>query len=391
MYLPTYYSDFTCFIFSIFATMKNNFPESWQTKLNKTHWRALNDFSDKIDFASNDYLGFAKNEKVKEIVTTHFDELKWKGGTGSRLISGNKKIIEDIEQHIASLHNAENVLIFPSAYQANVGLFSSIAGKNDLFLIDEHIHASIIDGVRLSFATDYKFKHNDLQHLNALINKHYQRFQNIFVVTEGLFSMDGDSPDVNALLNLIDGKKVFLIMDEAHSFGILGKNKLGIFNEYADYCLARIVGYGKALGFSGGAIIGNNALKKYLVNFCRPFIYSTALPVYHYQIIFYLYEILMKQSEKEQQTLQSNIEFYLQQVDMLKNFSKNQSPIQYMFVRPDTANAVQQEILNNGFYAKVIFPPTVKQGSERVRISLHSFNTHQEITTLINLLKKFNE
>jgi len=260
--------------------MKNNYPDKWSAKLNQSYKRVLFDVSDKIDFASNDYLGFAKNNKLKEIILKNFDTFVFQGSTGSRLISGNKKWIEKIEFTIAQYHHTENAVIYPSAYQANVGLFSCIADRKDVFLIDEHIHASVYDGIRQGFAHHFKFKHNDFEHLKTLIDRHYQGFETIYVVIEGLYSMEGDIPDVNNLLRVIDNPKVFLIVDETHSFGILGQDKLGLFNskELATKCVARIIGYGKALGFSGAAIVGSNVLKQYLINFSRSFIYSTAMP-----------------------------------------------------------------------------------------------------------------
>lgn len=378
-------------LFFIFATMRNLSPESWIKKLRTSYHRELKDYNDKIDFASNDYLGFAKDKRIKKIIQKHFNTLYFEGSTGSRLMSGNREFIEDIEQQIALLHNSENALIFPSAYQANVGLFSCIADRNDLYLTDENIHASIIDGIRLSYAQHYKFKHNDFEHLNKLIQRHYSKYRNIIIVTEGLYSMDGDSPDVKRILEYIDNQKNFLVVDEAHSVGIMGSNYLGLFNEknIAQYCLARIIGYGKAFGFSGAAIVGSNALKNYLINFSRAFIFSTALPLYHYQILPHLYNELIYYSEKEHQSLQNNIHYYLDSVKDLNNFSKNNSPIQYFLIDKNDAEKIQNALLDTNLYAKVIFPPTVSENKERVRISLHSFNNPSDIRLLIGVLKTF--
>lgn len=368
--------------------MKNAYPKKWIEKYSNSYQRRLFDYSNKIDFASNDYLGFAKQERIKKIISKHYDELKFQGSTGSRLISGNKKWIEDIEYTIAAYHYAEAAIIFPSAYQANVGLFSCIADRNDLYLTDENIHASVFDGIRLSFAKHFKFKHNDITHLHYLIQKNIHQFDNIYVVIEGLYSMDGDSPDVSEIMNVIDNKKCFLIVDEAHSFGVKGKDNLGLCNEknIAEKCLARIIGYGKALGFSGAAIVGHEFLKKYIINFSRSFIFSTALPLYHYQLILYLYEELIHHSEQEHKQLENNIHFYIQQINSNKNFSKNLSPIQYYLLNDINFSELQQIILDNNIFAKVILPPTVSKGKERVRISLHSFNTENDIIHLINTL-----
>lgn len=373
--------------------MKNDFPYKWSLKLNQSFKRFLFDISNKIDFASNDYLGFAKKNKIKEIVSKHFDELAIEGSTGSRLISGNKKWIEEIELNIAQFHYSENAVIYPSAYQANVGLFSCIADRKDAFLIDEYIHASVYDGIRQGFAKYYKFKHNDFEHLKTLIDRHYQHFDTIYVVVEGLYSMEGDSPDINKLLEAMDYPKVFLIVDETHSFGVFGKDKLGLFNskELASKCIARVIGYGKALGFSGSSIVGSNILKDYLINFSRSFIYSTALPLYHYQLIYYLYQELIHNSQKEHQQLQNNIQTYLQITKEDKRFSHNNSPIQYFSLNDFNYEKIQKQLFNQSFFAKVILPPTVPKGLERVRISLHSFNTTEEILHLVNVLKNLDK
>lgn len=368
--------------------MKNLFSPKWEKKHKASVQRTLLDYSGLIDFASNDYLGFAKDKRVQKIFQEKIQELTLQGSTGSRLISGNKKFIESIEKQIAEFHYTENALIFPSAYQANVGLFSCIADRNDLYLIDENIHASVFDGVRLSFATHYKFKHNDMDDLKNKIDKYLHAYENIFIVTEGLFSMDGDTPDVENLLSLIDNQKTFLIADEAHSFGTMGENNTGVFNtrRYAEHAAVRIIGYGKALGFSGAAIVGTNVLKNYLINFSRPFIFSTALPLYHYQIIRWLYDELIFHSEHQKMKLNQNITYYLNAIRNNKKFSANTSPIQYFLLNNLNDKNVQNFILKNNIFTKVILPPTVHKGGERIRISLHSFNNQAEIIDLIKIL-----
>ncbi|GIV27070.1 MAG: 8-amino-7-oxononanoate synthase [Bacteroidia bacterium] len=373
--------------------MMTNFPNKWLKKYNESFKRGLTDITQfHIDFGSNDYLGFAKHSILKKIIKKNFDQLHFQGSTGSRLISGNRKFIEEIEHTIAEWHNAEAAIIYPSAYQANTGLFSSIADRNDLYLIDENVHASIYDGIRLSYAKHYKFKHNDFKHLKKLIDKYYSTYHTIYIVIEALYSMDGDSPDITELLKFIDNKKTFLIVDEAHSFGVFGEKHLGLFNDksIAQHCTARIIGYGKAAGFSGSAIIGSNILKKYLINFSRSFIYTTALPLYHYQLIFYLYDEIINQSELYQKQLQQNINFFLKQTFSYTQYSKNPSPIQYIKINACNSSSIQEILYSNNIFAKVILPPTVAAGNERIRISLHAFNSESEILQLIQVLNSIN-
>ncbi len=369
------------------------YSAKWKKKYFDSYRRKLLDYSDKIDFASNDYLGFSKEERIKKILFNYKEEMVFSGSTGSRLISGNKKWMEEIEHTIASYHHVQTSVIFSSGYQANLGLLSSVADRNDLYLIDENVHASIYDGVRLSFAKYFKFKHNDINHLKTLIEKNKKQFEDIYIVIEGLYSMDGDSPDMVSILEMVDNKKVFLIVDETHSFGVMGKDHLGLLNskEFGSQCAARVIGYGKAFGFSGAAVIGSEVLKKYLINFSRAFIFSTALPLYHYQLILHLYDEMIHRSENERKKLNQNIQCYLDYTKTNPMFSENFSPIQYYSIQDVEFSDLQQYIIDRGIFAKVILPPTVAKNKERVRISLHSFNTEQEIVHLVDTLKIFDK
>lgn len=176
-----------------------------------------------VDFCSNDYLGFSKtgllNQMIKQTTTT--ESLAF-GSTGSRLISGNSILAEETEKHIALFHHADSALIFNSGYDANVGLFASVPQKGDLILFDEFIHASIYDGIRLSYATHYKFKHNDVDALHELLNRHKSSLENIFIAVESVYSMDGDTAPLLEIVELCkQTKNTFLIVDEAHAIGVL--------------------------------------------------------------------------------------------------------------------------------------------------------------------------
>ena len=242
--------------------------------------RSLQSSASLIDFASNDYLGFSQLESIfnqtHQFVIEH--NFTQNGATGSRLISGNHPLYQLAEDYIAQFHQCESALIFNSGYDANVGFFSSVPQKGDLILYDELCHASIRDGIKLSNAKAYKFTHNDFEELEALIQRH--KAANIYVVTESVFSMDGDTPNLEELVNVCKKHNCYLVVDEAHALGVFGDKGEGLVQMLGlqEEVFARIMTFGKGLGCHGAAVLGSNELKQYLINFTRSFIYTTGLP-----------------------------------------------------------------------------------------------------------------
>jgi 8-amino-7-oxononanoate synthase len=336
-----------------------------------------------IDFSSNDYLGFARMKELWEP-----GDLVNYGSTGSRLLTGNHEFTEETENWIARFHQAESGLIFDSGYDANTGLFSCIAGKEDTILYDELIHASVRDGVRLSFARHFAFRHNDMNHLEDRIR---QAKGNIFIAVESVYSMDGDLAPLNDLVVL--KKKypgIHLIADEAHATGVIGKNGWGLVQEsgLAAYFFARVHTFGKALGCQGAIVLGNNTLRDYLVNFSRAFIYTTALPLPNIIAVQRAYSLLNSGNENIE-TLKNRIACFRQATDNAKlEISLTHSAIQVMR-KPgnDAAREAAKKLNDSGFDVRAILSPTVPAGSERIRICLHAFNTENEIDQLIDNLK----
>ena len=229
-----------------------------------------------IDFCSNDYLGIAKNKLIENTIQGNLSH----GSTGSRLLSGNYQLIEETEKLIADFHAAEEGLIFNSGYDANVGLLSSVPQKGDVIIYDKLSHASIRDGVRLSFASSVSFLHNDVADLEKKLSGAATPPQNIFVVTESVFSMDGDMAPLLEISELCDKYNAALIVDEAHATGVMGERGEGLIQHLGlqQKCFARLHTFGKACGCHGAVILGSAQLKKYLINFARSLIYRTALP-----------------------------------------------------------------------------------------------------------------
>lgn len=339
----------------------------------------------KIDFASNDYLGFARHPSLNRSGDASMNS----GATGSRLISGNSVEAEEAERIIAQFHQAEAALIFNSGYSANVGLCSCIASKDDTFIADELIHASAIDGMRLSLATRLKFKHNDVGDLEQKLKK---ATGNKFVVVESLYSMDGDEAPLQLVADLCERYKAYLIVDEAHAVGVLGERGEGLVCKYAlqSKVFACVYTFGKALGLHGAAVTGSTVLKNYLINFARSFIYSTALPPHAYRQIQKAYELLPR---ADRQALTDVIAYFKMTSKKVNRWSflKSDSHIQGILVGNNTtAKALSNHLFEKGIYAKAILSPTVAVGSERLRICLHAFNQKEEIDLLIDELNQFS-
>ena len=377
-----------------------NFPENLNQKLEtrkqNNAFRQLSTDNNLVDFSSNDYIGFAKSEIIFEQTHQYLldNNCKTNGATGSRLISGNSKLYEETEAFIANFHESETALIFNSGYDANIGFFGCVPQRNDFILFDELCHASIRDGILISNAKSYKFNHNDFEDLENLIlritnNKSSET--NIYIVTESVFSMDGDCPNFEELISVSEKYNCYLVVDEAHSLGVFGENGQGLVQtlQLQDKVFARIMTFGKSLGCHGAAILGCNNLRDYLVNFARSFIYTTGLSPHSIATILAAYKHLSK-DEKEVQKLRENIVFFNQQKNILglkPLFVRSKSAIQSAIIPSNNqVKKIAQTIQEKGFSVKAILSPTVPEGQERLRICLHSYNTHDQINEILVLI-----
>lgn len=333
--------------------------------------RSLEKNSDGIDFYSNDYLGLSLQSFDLENVSF--------GATGSRLISGNYSALEELESFLAQHHHAEAALIFPSGYQANVGFFQAISNKEDLFVFDEQIHASIRDGMRLAFASRKSFSHNNLFDLEIKLKE--AKAKHVYVIVESLYSMSGEIAPLDEIALLCERYGAFLIVDEAHSNGIYGKNGEGLIHtiEKANTCMARIYGFGKAIGCQGACIVGSKQLKQLLINKHRGLIYSTGISPLLTQAIRHNYSIIQQASDQRQK-LKKNISHYN---SLFELGDSNESPIKSVVI-PDNelVMKVAEQARVKGLNVKGIRSPSVAKGSERIRIVLHSFNTFEELEKL---------
>lgn len=361
-----------------------------QQRKEENNFRSLKVVEGMVDFTSNDYLGFAQDDVLTatidaEVKAHHFAN----GSTGSRLLSGNSKYAEEVEQLIADYHHTEAALIFNSGFTANYGLLSALPYKGDTIIYDDLVHASIHDGIRNSKATSVGFKHNDINDLEDKL-KHATGLK--YVIVESVYSMDGDVAPLKEIAALCKQYDAALIVDEAHATGVYGNRGEGLVGELEleQDCLARVHTYGKAMGVHGAAIVCSNDLKSFLVNYCRAFIYTTSMSFHSLAAIKCAYQHLATAQPKREQLfgLIKLLRSSIHQSDKFKLIDGD-SPVQSIVVSGN--NNVKQfaETLQaQGFDVRPILTPTVAKGQERIRICLHSFNTAQEVLKLAEAINK---
>jgi 8-amino-7-oxononanoate synthase len=339
---------------------------------------------DLIDFSSNDYLGLAHSSVLNQRIKKKFAETPTKNGsTGSRLLTGNTTGIINLEDKLAHFFGYPSSTFFSSGYLANLAFFSTIPQKGDTVLYDEFSHACIKDGIRLSFAKRMPFRHNNLQDLKAKLKVAEGE---VYIACESVYSMDGDLAPLESLTDIAKAAKAKLVIDEAHSTGIWGDQGQGLVHAAGlnDVVYAVIHTFGKALGMHGATLSGQKELKDCIVNFARPFIYTTAPSDHEVISIDQGIDYLVDQSNPRKD-LFDRIKLF----NELLPQSKSPSPIKSIIIGGnERTKCMSQQLLKEGFDIRPILSPTVKEGSERLRICLHSFNSDQEIISLCSHLKK---
>ncbi|MDX2188951.1 MAG: pyridoxal phosphate-dependent aminotransferase family protein [Bacteroidota bacterium] len=361
-------------------------------KLNTRHeedsFRTLPKQNNLIDFCSNDYLGLARNPELFQLIEKRFKQADFQnklGATGSRLISGNCIFYEQLEEKLRVFFKGESALIFNSGYAANTGVLSSVPQKGDTILYDELCHSSIKDGIRLSFAEKFAFRHNDITDLEKKI-KNAQG--TIFIVIESIYSMDGDEASIIEITNIAKKYQAYIIVDEAHSTGVYGPMGEGLcvdLNIEKDICI-RIHTFGKGMGVHGAVVICSRMVKDFLINFSRPFIYATALPFHSLVSIDCAFEFLQENIYLKLQ-LENNIALFKSVCNSEVLKMDSDSPIQVIIIGDvKETKKISNDLQNNRLWVKPILSPTVKKGTERLRICLHQFNSKEDILLLSNIL-----
>ncbi|WP_291720199.1 aminotransferase class I/II-fold pyridoxal phosphate-dependent enzyme [Bernardetia sp.] len=379
--------------------MKNILEQHLQNQINKrkeeNNLRFLASSNpNNIDFFSNDYLGLARNEELQQQILEEYKIQAHRfntcriGSTGSRLLSGHNEYFEELEAELAHFFKAEKALFFGSGYHANVALLSSILTRNDIILYDSLVHASLKEGYRLSPAKHFSFKHNDVGDLEKKIIrvKNSNEHQNILVVVESIYSMDGDIAPLQKLVEVCEKYDANLVVDEAHSTGIFGENGNGLVTELGleKQIFARIHTFGKAFGVQGAAILGSETLINYLINFSLPFIYTTAPPLFQLVSVKKAMGFLKIHQKELVEKLNENIKLFVFQSE-----SGSITPIQIIPIAGnENCQKAALQLQKEGFEVRAIKSPTVRKGDERLRICLHSFNTESEILSFLETLNQ---
>ncbi|KXH84306.1 aminotransferase class I/II-fold pyridoxal phosphate-dependent enzyme [Chryseobacterium kwangjuense] len=338
-----------------------------------------------IDFFSNDYLGLARNEKFqfKLLQLVQENPKLLTGSSGSRLISGNSNTVTEVENYIAGQHHYPEALLFYSGYNANLALFSALPDRHDVIIVDEKIHRSVHDACKMSHAKKIKFRHNDLEDLENILKK---QMATCYIAIESLYSMDGDLAPITDVAVLAKKYNAALIVDEAHAFGVFG---YGLIEKYQlqEDVFAAVITYGKALGVHGAAILCNETVKSYLVNFASPFIYTTSAQDFLWVSIKTGYKFIKQRPDLEDK-LSQNIKIFRNQ--NIETPSSEISPIQAIII-PDNhqLKALQETLSARNFLTYAVYSPAVKAGTERLRICLHSFNTEKEILEMAAIIRRF--
>jgi 8-amino-7-oxononanoate synthase len=342
-----------------------------------------------VNLCSNDYLGLAGNPALHESVSLALQQTKRIGGTGSRLLSGQTEAWRELETRFATFAGAESALFFTTGYAANVGLLSALITKDDVIYSDAQNHASLIDGMRLSGARKVIYPHLNLHVLEDALRQEAGAPWRKVIVTESVFSMDGDIAPLTDILALAEKYGAALIVDEAHATAVHGPGGRGIAAQagIVQRVLAVIHTCGKGLGSAGAFVCGPAVLKEHLINHARTFIFSTALPPYFSKQVAAALELSITM-DLERHYLLNNASRFVHQLHA-HGFDTTASASQIVPIvlgNNEDALDAAEHLQRDGFAVRAIRPPTVPEGSSRIRLSLTSLIPEQELTRLVNSL-----
>lgn len=346
-----------------------------------------------LNLSGNDYLGLAANRALltelysrisDRTLLAHFSP----GATASRLMTGNSELYARLEAKLAELYGNEACLVFNSGYHGNTGILPCLAGKGDLILADRLCHASLIDGMRLARARTLRYRHLDYDHLAQILQEQRHRYRRVFLVSESVFSMDGDTADLRRLVALKNEYRCTLYLDEAHAVGVLGPQGLGLAEQegvLADIDL--LFGtFGKALAGLGGFVACRRVVADYLVNHSRPLIYTTGLPpVCLNWLLLVLARIpAMSEERRRLQDLAASLRRELGRQGLVTGGSTQIVPVR---IGESAATVlVAQQLRERGYWVTAVRPPTVPAGSARLRLSLSAAMDPAELAPLPALI-----
>lgn len=342
-----------------------------------------------INLSSNNYLGLANEPRLILAAKNALD--KYGVGAGAvRTIVGNMDIHELLDKKLAQFKKEEAALTFQSGYMCNVGVIQAVTDKGDLIISDELNHASIIDGVRLSRADKVIYKHSDMEDLERLLIEKRHEYNNVLIITDGVFSMDGDLANLPEIVRLAKKYQAQTYVDDAHGSGVLGENGRGTVDHYhlhgqVDYIIGTL---SKAIGVVGGYVAGSNTMREYLLNRGRPQLFSTTIMPSAAAAIIEAIDIL-ETSDELTRKLWDNSQYFK---SLLKekgfNIGKSQTPITPVIIGDEAKTiALSKALLENGVYVSAIVFPTVPKGTARLRLMPSSLHTYEELYNAVQIIE----
>lgn len=346
-----------------------------------------------LNLSGNDYLGIGTNQELSEQFYRGMGPENVLTGFGltasaSRLMTGNSPLYERLETKLAALYGTERALVFNSGYHGNVGILPVLAGKGDLILADKLCHASLIDGMRLSRARTIRYRHLDYQHLEEILLRNRGRYDRVFIVTESIFSMDGDRADLSVLIELKKRYQCTLYLDEAHSVGVLGQQGLGLAEqEGVIQEIDLLFGtFGKAMAGLGSFLVCTAPVADFLINQARPLIYSTALPPVCLNWLLFVLERIpyMTAERKRLQTLSDYVRAQLVEYGLPTGGNSQIMPV--VLVDNDRTTRVADNLRQRGYWVTAIRPPTVPAETARLRLSLSAAMEQKDLESLPTLI-----
>ena len=369
--------------------LKDNFCNRKLISLKKSGKYIFEDNKKYLNLSSNDYLGIAEDRKILKNFLKIADFSM--GSASSRLLTGSSYVYAKLECLLAALYRKDKALIFNSGYHANTGIMSALLSKRDVVFCDKLNHASILDGIKLSEAKMFRYKHLDYEHLEELLQKNRNEYDTAIIVTESLFSMDGDIADLNKLVEIKKKYNAILVVDEAHAFGVYGNRGLGLAEVQGciDEIDILIATFGKAIGSMGAFCTGHDVLINYLINKCRPLIFSTAIPEINIAFSYYVITEVIPNLRNERQELIKTSDKLREKLFFLGLKTVGSSHIVPVILGENKiAVEASKELINNGYYLLPIRHPTVAQNTARVRISLRADISYGEIEKIPDLINK---
>lgn len=338
-----------------------------------------------LNFSSNDYLNVSTNKTlINEFLLSYKEKEEFIfSSASSRLLTGTSAVYNKLEKNLAKIFNKEACLLFNSGYQCNLGVVSSLVNRDDVIFSDKLNHASIIDGMKLSGAKFYRWKHLDYDNLEELLKKHRNEYKKAIIISESVFSMDGDIADISKLIDLKNNYNCILMVDEAHAFGIYGKNLAGAYDGISDIDIITAT-LGKSFGSMGAFCVSNSSIINYLINKANSFIFSTALPSVNVMWTNFLIEEKFPFIKQQAQKLNKLI---IEANNYAKTNGKTQI-IPVIIGENEKTVKIAEYLQKKGYYVLPVRPPTVPKGSSRLRLSLTADITFNEFKMLIDSVRE---